>query len=161
MNDNEQPQPSQEALQGELLAQTERANRIEGQLKSHLLESTLERAAIRGKAFSASQVAGLLKERTEVVPIADQDGSPIEGQYEIIVRAENGEALSVREAVEALRDTDPNMFLAPSDLKGDDKGRDGESPLQMMARLAKTNPAEYHRLRKEKPELLGLRRRRR
>jgi hypothetical protein len=147
-------------LNARLAAETERANKAEGRLRAHVLESALERAATRGRAFSTAQVTALLKPHGEVVQATDKDGRPLDGQFAVNVKGENGETLTPRQAVERLRASDANLFFTREDLQSSSPGpREGESNLQWLARIAKTNPDEYHRLRKERPELLGLRRR--
>jgi|GEM_PF-6833716 len=65
MNNSEQidqPHAVQEALKEQLVVQSERAMRIEMRLKSHILETELERAAMRGNAYNAAQIVALLKQ---------------------------------------------------------------------------------------------------
>jgi hypothetical protein len=146
-------------LKAELASQIERANQAEGRLKAHILDAALERAATRSRAFNAAQIGALLKPKAEVFQETDKDGKPRDGEYGVKVKGDDGESLSPRQAVERLRTTDPNMFLSLEELRSGNTGpREGESNIQMMARLAKSNPGEYHRLRKEQPHLLGLKR---
>lgn len=158
----EQPEDGEiNKLKTELVSQIERANQAEGRLKANFLEHTLERAATRGGAFNAAQIVSLLRPRAEVVQATDKDGKPLDGEYDVKVNGDHGESLTPRQAVDHLRTSDANLFFSPEELRPNSSGpREGESNFQMMARLAKTNPEEFMRLRREQPELLGLRPRR-
>ena len=146
-----------DALKAELANQTERADRNEARLRQHLLESTLERVATRRGAFNAAQVVTILKQHSEVVQAKDKNGKPLDGEYEVIVKGRDGKSLTPKQAVEGLRTSDPYIFFTQSDIRGEGDAKEGETDFQRMARLAKTNPDEYHRIRRESPEAFGLR----
>lgn len=162
MNENDDlKNPENEALKADLASQTERANTFEAKLKEHLLDAGLERAAVRGRAFNPAQVVSLLKPNAELIQATDQDGRPIDGQFELMVRTESGGTLGVHEAVDHLRSTDVNLFFTASDLRTGEETLDGESNFQRMARLARTDSKKYREIRQKHPEYLGLRPRRR
>lgn len=156
-NNDDQQSNELEALKAEVASQSERANRYETKLKEHFVESGLERAAVRGRAFNPAQVVSLLKPRAELVQATDKDGTPIEGEFDLTVKSETGEMQTVRQAIDALRASDVNLFFSASDLCKEGECLDSESTMQRMARLAKVDPQKYHELRRKHPEYLGLR----
>lgn len=157
-------QNNNQPISHEQLAAEERANKsdslraeIENHFKAHVLETTIERHANRAHAFNPSQIVALLRDRTSVTQAVDKDGNAIVGQYEVTVAGDNGEPTTVGNAIEQLRTSSRNLFFSREDLLGFDDARDGETPTQRAARLAKNDPERY---RAERQKLLGLRQRR-
>jgi hypothetical protein len=143
----------------------------ENKYKSSTIKRALQDAATQEDAFKPSQVVTLLLEHTKLVEATDENGKGL-GKLIPMVDLPDVEAETLKpivtqrtpeDAVKRLKELDPNLFKAnivagvggSSATGGTTPGSDGKVDAKDLT------PAQYAKLRKENPEALGLRRRRR
>ncbi len=146
----------------------EQAVRWEDQFKQTLVDRTLQDAAIVHEAFNPSQMISLLRPMTKVAEKLDDQGKPT-GTYEVIVdlndvNSETGASQVTRRAPEdavkrmkELKDLYGNLFK-PNVVSGIGGGTAQGGNATGKVDGSKLSTAEYMRLRKERPEALGIKR---
>jgi len=122
-------------------------------------------AAIANKAISTEQIAALLRPNTKLAEKIDEDGKP-NGIFEAKVSFKDTDKdgkpiildLTVPEAVKRMTELEAydNLFISgKSGGLGGSGNKNSKKGDIDIAKIAKTNPALYRKLRKERPELFG------
>jgi len=132
------------------------------QYETETVRNQISRAAETNKAHRASQIAAILNPMVEFKALQDDDGEPT-GETVPVVRFPDVDSktkkpivmeYSIDEAVSRMTEMKEHQNLFDDEMKSGIGGkrnvRSGKST--DLAELAK-NPAEYRRLRREKPEL--------
>lgn len=131
-----------------------------------VVNNQIVRAAAENKAFdpSGDQIASILTPLIQFEDILDDDDQPT-GNYKAVVNFPDVDTktkepitmkYTVAEAVKRMKEMDKhsNLFEDPSrgGVGGSKNGRPAGRP--DIAKLAKEDPAEYRRLRRERPDLV-------
>jgi hypothetical protein len=156
----------EETLSKEANTWKEAAVRWENQFKHTLVERTLQDAAVQHEAFNPSQLIALLQPMTKVSEKLDEGGKPT-GAYEVIVdlndiNSETGASQVTRrepsdavKRMKELKDLYGNLFK-PNVVSGIGAGTAPGGAAPGKVDNQKISTAEYMRLRKERPEVLGI-----
>lgn len=133
-----------------------------GRFESEAASNQITRAAASHKALNTEQIAAYLNPMIEFKEVTDDDGQGT-GTYTPVVRFpdtnEEGKPITmeytVDEAVKRMTEMKQHSNLFEGTLKSGIGGQGNADGKKVdVARLARDNPAEYRRLRKEKPELI-------
>lgn len=123
------------------------------------IERTILDAAMQNEAFNPNQIVNLLKGSTRLVEKVDDSGKTT-GQYEVMVDLADKQ-LSVGDAVKQMKGATAdygNLFksgVVPG--LGTQAGNGGLTPgANGRVDITKLSDAEYDRIRKENPALIGL-----
>jgi len=158
----------EETLSKEANSWKEQAVRWENQFKQTLVDRTLQDAAVQYDAYNPSQMISLLRPMTKVTEKTDDQGRGT-GAYEVIVdlddiNGETGAHQVTRRAptdavkrMKELQDVYGNLFKT-NVVSGIGGGTAPNTNAPGKIDPSKISTAEYMRLRKEKPEVLGLNR---
>jgi hypothetical protein len=143
------------------------AQQWESLFKESTVQRTLTDAAVKHEAFSPNQLVALLKDKTEMRPVKDQEGQVIPGRFEartaIEVKGEDGEVMTAwkdpTEAVELMKnnpDEYGNLFrnAVIAGIGGGTAASTGKNSAGVDP--SKLSIAEKARRFKEDPESLGL-----
>jgi vacuolar-type H+-ATPase subunit I/STV1 len=140
-----------------LTASEQRAKEWETRYKEASIKRELQEAAVSNDAFNARQMVDLLRPKTELIEVT-VDGKPT-GEYQVVVEMEvEGKSVKLppAEAVKKMKEdaSYSNLFKANvvSGL-GKDTSASGTTGKVDLKHLSQ---AEYRKLRKENPALLGL-----
>lgn len=132
--------------------------------ESLVIGTEIATASIEHDAIHFEQISALLSPRAKLTESLDEDGQPT-GSFEPRISfpdtdKDGGDIvleLSINDAVKRMRELKKYQNLFHTDKKGG-LGSTGSTPSGKkvdLAKIARTNPKEYRRLRKEQPELLG------
>ena len=149
------------SYQKQLKETIESSDRWKSMYHDSTITRALQDAAVKGEAFQSSQIVTLLKGTTKLMEE--------EGNYKVVVEFndtnEKGEhvtlALTPDEAVERMREK-PETFgnLFKSNVVsgiGGNSATGGLMPGNKKVDVRKLDPETYRKLRKDHPEMLGLR----
>jgi len=127
------------------------------------ITTAIASAAMEHEAISFEQIHALLSSRAKLVETLNEDGKPT-GQYvpHVILNVTDSKGkpvaldLNITDAVKHMKELPQyaNLFktTAKSGIGGTGSATSGKVDL---AKIARENPAEYRRLRKERPELFA------
>jgi hypothetical protein len=129
-----------------------------------MIETEITRAASTNSAISVEQIAAILVPKTKLVEKLDDEGKPT-GAFEPRVKFDDIDKndkpitldITVPEAVKRMRELDRyvNLFVETKKSGIGSTGSYGKGKTPDLAKIAQTDPKEYRRLRKEKPELFA------
>jgi len=143
------------------------ASQWESLFKESTVQRTLTDAAVKHEAFSPSQLVALLKDKTEMRPVKDQENQVIPGRFEaktaIEVKGDDGQVMTAwktpEEAVEMMKnnpDEYGNLFrnAVIAGIGGGTAASTGKNSAGVDP--SKLSMAEKARRFREDPESLGL-----
>lgn len=126
-----------------------------------LIDTEITKSAIENKAYHFEQIAALLRPNTKLVEQLGEDSKPT-GEYIPRVRFQDTDKkgkpinldLTVSEAVKRMTELPQYGNLFEGGKKGGAGGTGSETNTKIdLARIAKDDPVQYRKLRKEQPEL--------
>jgi len=156
-----------EQFTGQLSSATVERDNWRTQYQQEVLNNRIRSAANAHKAFdrTGDQIAAILAPLTEFRDILDDSDQPT-GQVKPVVRFPDNDVktkepivleYTVDEAIKRMTELDKHANLFEDTMRGGLAGsKNGGRPAGKLdiVKLAKENPAEYRRLRKESPELI-------
>lgn len=159
-----------EKYKSDLSQASEAAERWEHMYKDSMIERSLQDAAVSAEAFNPKQIVNLLKPATKMVDETDDEGVPVGKMTPKIdfedIDEKTGERIATlrtpEEAVKRMREL-PTLYgnLFKSNVVsgiGTGSATGGVTSGKGNIDKKRITPEQYRRLRKENPELLGLRR---
>jgi len=126
-----------------------------------LIDTQIIKSATENKAYYSEQIAALLRPVTKLVENLDEEGKP-NGEYTPKVMFADKDKndkpiileLTIPEAVKRMTELDQFGNLFEGSKKGGVGGSGNVSAQKIdIAKIARENPVEYRKLRKERPEL--------
>lgn len=151
----------QNELQGALDEMEATAVAWQQRYQQAVATSNIASAAVDHKAVSATQLERMVMPMTEWQPVLDEDGQPT-GDVQPIVKFPTKDKkdkpvvldLPIKDAVKLMKELPEygNLFTDTRASGTANHGSSGHGKGLNLAKLAKENPAEFNRLRKEEPD---------